>query len=378
MKAQKQPKTAEGFEELLSRLRDRGYLSHSLAEDDAASDWIAALRRQAAYPFEASFAGHSTARTEALFRQLLEQQNRVGDDASDELLVAGVGDDEQFATAAALLARAYGYESRVVVGVRLGSGSTGGIPDCSGECTGANLAAWVEVRSPGAPAWTVFDVEPQFTTPPSLISLQHQLPKNPTVPERPQAEAVQPPAAQHDDQDASRAEVEEQPAWVAVLLRVLGIAALVAGTLLLLVLPVLAVLIAKRLRRTRRRGQPVPEVAVVAAWEELMDAYADGGASLPRGTRREIAAELGSSVLAELAALVDSAVFAEHPPSREVADRAWELVDDERVRLRAERGPVPSLLAAVNPASFVRSLGRPRLARLRDLALRVRTGRADS
>lgn len=361
VEAQGQPRTADGFEELISRLRDRGYLSHSLAEDDQATSWIAALRSQSAYPFESSFAGHSTARIEALFSQLLEQQNRVGSASSADLLVAGVGDDEQFAAAGALLARAVGYESRVVVGVRMGRGETGGVPNCSGTCTGANLAAWIEVRAPGSGEWTTVDVEPQFKKAPTLISLDHQLPKNPTVPEQPQVGTVLPPAAQHDDRDATRAVVQEQPEWVTVLLRVLTIIGLAVATLLLLTLPFLVLLIAKRMRRGRRRHASVPEVAVVGAWAELIDARTDGGDPALPGTRRDVAAAIGSPAAIELAALTDIAVFAEHPPTREAAERAWELLDTERARLRAERGPVRSLLAAINPASFVRALGRPRL-----------------
>jgi hypothetical protein len=361
LEAQAQPRTAKGFQELVSRLRDRGYLSHSLAEDDQATAWIAALRSQSAYPFESSFAGHSTARVEALFGQLLEQQNRVGSASSADLLVAGIGDDEQFAAAGALLARAVGYESRVVVGVRMGTGETGGIPACSGECTGANLAAWIEVRAPGSGEWTTVDVEPQFEKAPTLISLEHQLPKNPTVPEQPQVGTVLPPAAQHDDRDATRAVVPEQPEWVALLLRVLTTIGLVVVTVLLLLLPLLVLLVAKRVRRSRRRRAPVPEVAVVGAWAELMDARADGGVPDLPGTRRDVAAAIGSPAAIELASLTDIAVFAEHPPTRDAAERAWELLDVERARLRAERGPVRSLLAAINPASFVRALGRPHL-----------------
>lgn len=359
VKAQQQPRTAAGFEELVKRLRDRGYLSHSLAEDDQASAWISALRSQSAYPFESSFAGHSTARVEELFSQLLEQQNRVGSASTADLLVAGVGDDEQFAAAGALLARAVGYESRVVVGVRMGAGESGGIPACSRECTGANLAAWIEVRAPGADRWTTVDVEPQFTQAPTLIAVDHQLPKNPTVPEQPQVGTVLPPAAQHDDRDATRAVVAEQPEWVAVLLRVLAIAGLVLATLVLLTLPFLVVLVAKRVRRRRRRRAPVPEVAVVGAWAELMDVRTDIGEPALAGTRRDIAAATGSAAAVDLAALVDIAVFAEHPPTRDAADRAWDLVDAERARLRSVHGPVRSLLAALTPASFVRALGRP-------------------
>src|SRR5690606_7355893 len=106
--------------DLVERLRDRGYLSHALRAGDQAADWIAELQARADYEFTASRAGHSTSRIEELFAALVEQQRRAGDDAPEPMLIAGIGDDEQFATAAALLARSLGFESRVVVRVRLG------------------------------------------------------------------------------------------------------------------------------------------------------------------------------------------------------------------------------------------------------------------
>ena len=136
---------------------------------------------------------------------------------------------------------------------------------------------------------------------------------------------------------------------------------LVVATLLLLTLPFLVVLVAKRVRRGRRRRSPVPEVSVVGAWAELMDTRTDTGEPPLTGTRRDIAAAMGSAGAVELAALTDIAVFAEHPPTREAADRAWTLVDAERARIRTEHGPVRSLLAALNPLSFARAVGRPRL-----------------
>lgn len=370
LKAQDQPRTAAGFTELIQRLRDRGYLSHSLEDDEAAATWIAGLSASAAYTFQSSYAGHSAARIETLFQQLVDQQNRVGADAPPELLVSGIGDDEQFAVAAALVARAVGYDSRVVVGVRLDDDGDGGVPPCDRQCTGANMAAWIEVRSPAASQWSAVDVDPQFRRQPVVVSVGQELPKNPTVPDQAQVDTAQPPTAQRDDQEGSPIVREPRPAWVDALLPVLRAVGLAAATLLLLLLPVLVLLVAKRLRRHARRAAAVPEVAVVGAWEELADTWTDLGAVPSGGTRAQRAAASGSARARELAALVDGAVFAEHPPTHDVVDRAWTLADREVDAALGAAGRWRRLGAALTPASLWRSMELPRPAQVWRSALR--------
>lgn len=148
LKAQDQPGTADGLRELVERLRARGYLSHAMSDGEGERAWIERLSSRYGTRFESSAGGHSAARIEQLFAQLNTQQRIAGPDAAAAQLVAAVGDDEQFATAAALLARALGFESRVVVGVRLGGEAAGvpGVPACDATCTGDAMAAWVEVR----------------------------------------------------------------------------------------------------------------------------------------------------------------------------------------------------------------------------------------
>ena len=178
------PRTGAGLTELVDRLRERGYLSHSLTDADGAAGWITELEARAPYEFLSSRAGHSTARLEAIFADLNDQEQRAGEDADPDALVAAVGDDEQFAAAAALLARYLGFESRVVVGVRLSSDSAAsneggpGIPGCVEVCTGANLTAWVEVGSPTG-GWTALDVTPQFEVSPISITDGEKLPRKP-------------------------------------------------------------------------------------------------------------------------------------------------------------------------------------------------------
>ena len=222
------PRTGAGLAELVDRLRDRGYLSHSLTDADGATGWIAELEARAPYEFLSSRAGHSTARLEAIFADLNDQEQRAGEDADPDALVAAVGDDEQFAAAAALLARYLGFESRVVVGVRLASdsassaGAAPGIPNCVEVCTGANLTAWVEVGSPTG-GWTALDVTPQFGVSPISITDGEKLPENPTTPDQPDVAPLDPPQAQRDDSEASRRRAARSPRLVR------GVAARAAG-----------------------------------------------------------------------------------------------------------------------------------------------------
>jgi hypothetical protein len=370
IKAQAQPRTAAGFRELVTRLRDRGYLTHALDEDPTSQAWIAALQGAGAYSFQAAYAGHSSAREEALFQQLLDQQNRAGAGASPDLLVAGIGDDEQFATAAALVARAVGYQSRVVVGMRMTALAGSGVAPCPGTCTGGELAAWIEVRAPGATGWTVVDAEPQHERLPTLVTTGQQLPKNATVPELPKASTVQPPTTQHDDGRGQKAAHDAVADWLGAILPILRIIGIVLGAILLVLLPAIVLAVAKRLRRGARRRAPVPEVAVVGAWAELVDTWADGGVEAGPGTRRDQAARLGSPAASRLAVLTDAAVFGEHPPTRQAADEAWRLVDEELGRRRGMLGRMRGIRATVVPTSFLRALGLRGRDRGRDREVR--------
>ena len=358
------PRTGAGLAELVERLRQRGYLSHSLTDADGAADWVAELESRAPYEFLSSRAGHSAARLEAIFADLNDQEQRAGEDADPDALVAAVGDDEQFAAASALLARYLGFDSRVVVGVRLGADASNpedaGIPNCVDVCTGANLTAWVEVGSPTG-GWTALDVTPQFEVAPISITDGEKLPENPTTPDQPDVDPLDPPQAQRDDSEAPNTEPPAAPGWFEALLpalRVVGTAAL-AG--LLLVLPVLVLAIAKIVRRRSRRDDTVPEVSLVGAWTELVAGYVDLGYDVPeRVSRTAIADAVARPRARALATAVDRAVFSEHSPAAEASEAGWQLVDDERRELAAQTPLRRRVLAAIAPASLLRDLGATR------------------
>lgn len=360
---QEQPRTGAGFVELVDRLRARGYLSHALLDDATAAGWIGALEQTEGYAFASSYAGHSAARIEEVFTTLIDQERRAGSDAAPELLVSAVGDDEQFATAAALLARHWGFESRVVVGVRMPSADeVPGIPACDAVCTGANMGAWIEVRAPGG-QWQPVDVTPQFSMLPSAITEGEQLPEHPTVPEQPRSEALDPPQAQSDSNDDAPPLEAPESEFLAILLPVLRGVGLGLLVLALLVLPLAVLLLAKRRRTRSRRGTGDPETRLAAAWEELVDLYADHDVALRAvGTRVQQARSTDRAAAVRLAALVDQGVFAGHPPTDEQAEAGWRIVDAERSALVAPLGRWRRLRMRLRPASFLRR-ARPSVPR---------------
>lgn len=357
IKAQNVPRTAAGLTELLKRLSARGYLSHALVSDATSSQWIQALQSSSPYEFQASYAGHSTGRLEDLFAQLVNQQHQAGPNADPTQLVAGVGDDEQFAAAAALVARAEGYDSRVVMGMRLTADLTGGVAPCASACVAGNLAAWVEVRAPGGSDWTTCDVDPQFTVKPVALSAGQRFPKNPTLPQQPKTNSVEPPQQQNSAAQSQKANTSRSDAWIGVLLGVLRVTGIVLLFIVLALLPALVLATAKLYRRRRRRGIGVPEAAVVGAWDELLAAWADVGLSPVGQTRSAIAASSGSANAAQLAMLVDRAVFAEQAPDASVADAAWTLVDRECDRLHRGERFWRRVRRAVSPVSLWRDTG---------------------
>ncbi|SFR68204.1 Transglutaminase-like superfamily protein [Agromyces sp. CF514] len=357
---QAQPDSSAGFLELVRRLRERGYLSHAASDGADAATWIGALG--GGYTFIPSYSGHSKARIEALFTQLVDQQRSAGPEASDADLVAGVGDDEQFAVAVALLARALGYDSRVVLGFRLAGGDeVAGIATCADTCTGGALSIWAEV-SPGdastgaAGVWTPIDATPQFEVAPSLIHEGEQLPEHPTTPDRPDTATIDPPSARSESSEAEAETARDaepapfaMPAWARW-------TALSTAALLLALLPAIVLLAAKGGRSRRRRREPLPEVRIVGAWDELLDLYADFGVlAAESGSRSATARASGRAAAGVLAGIVGRAVFAGDPPGVADADAAWAIVDAERTALAAESRVRRTLAARLSFASLARA-----------------------
>ncbi|MFH5823503.1 transglutaminase-like domain-containing protein [Georgenia sp. AZ-5] len=148
----------------------------------------------------------------------------------DELLggEAMIGDDEQYAAAMALMLRAVGIPSRVVMGLEAPPGAGGHV-----ALTGDDVTAWVEVPFEGH-GWVSF-----FPTPDEDRIWQGE---SPSPQNRPQPQVLQPPPpAQEppdvpptDRQDVDTEDQEDQDAaWPRAVL----VAAAVTGGLLVLLAP---------------------------------------------------------------------------------------------------------------------------------------------
>jgi len=360
IEAQDAPAGGAGLAELVERLRARGYLSHALTIDESQPPaWMRDLDEDA---FAPSRAGHSTDRIGALFTALLQRQSEVGA-TDDAALVAAAGDDEQFAVAAALVADQLGFPSRVVLGARLQPAPGDDTPACEdGACRGADMTAWIEVQD-ATGAWTPVDVTPQHAIPIAAELEQRSDPQNTTDVDPENAETVLPPDADPVDNTTTDDESDPTAAGSGALwgvVRAVGIALL---ALLVLLSPLLAVLVAKTLRRRARRSAPDPGDRVTGGWDEYVDAAVDHGGALPRTqTRTELAAlydaERAGTATA-LAAWADRAVFAPVALRDAEGDAFWELVDAERARLAAEAGWWARWRARASLRSFRRTLDAP-------------------
>ncbi|MFV0374265.1 transglutaminase domain-containing protein [Microbacterium sp.] len=333
----------EALARLVELLRERGYLSHGL--DETSQLW---QRDLDGAPFVPSTAGHSVGRVDAMFEALLtrEADPRAAESGN---YVAAVGDDEQFAVAASLIAQQLGFPARIVVGARLSSGE--GLPVCEdGRCRAGDLAAWLEVRAASG-EWVAVDVSPQHEVVPSLEVTQRREPRVPTEVDPDTIEEVTPPRpSQNDTVREPTPDAAADLAWLWPAVRVAGI---VGGVLLLVAGPFLAVVALKALRRRRRRRAPGAGDAITGGWREYVDAAVDAGRGAPgRRTRAETAELYASARAFSLAAEADRADYSGHPSTASQAAEYWRVVDSERRRF------TPGFWTRVRSAVSLRSFAR--------------------
>lgn len=341
------------LESLVVLLRERGYLSHALEVDPAESPaWMRSLPD---YRFQPSTAGHSLARIDAMFQRLIEREGDPRAQANDNY-VAAVGDDEQFATAVALIANQLGFPARVVVGARLQS------PDpqlrtCeAGVCRAQDIAAWTEVLTARG-EWIPVDVTPQYAQSPSLEVTEQRNPENVTEVRPDPVQDVVPPDPVQEDTGSDEPAADTAGLDLAWLWPVLRIAGIVLLVLMLLLGPFALVVAAKASRRRGRRGRGDPAARIAGGWEEYVDAAVDAGREAPADrTRSELAAVIGTTEGATLARDADRAVFSDAGVSDGDAEAFWAVVERERRALRRARGFWRAVAATVSLRSFVRHL----------------------
>jgi hypothetical protein len=229
------------------------------------------------------------------------------------------GSAEQFASAFAMLARASGYPARVAVGYRLLEEKLTGDRY---RVDSSDAHAWPEVHLAGL-GWVAF--EPTNTDNPA----DTRPPQEPPAPELSEGERERP--LQPED-EAVRGATSLDDGGLAPKARR---AALVAGAVLLAVLGLLlAVVLAKSLRRLRRARHGSAPERITAAWRETTDRLRERGLRAPptltptQVSRAAAATGRGARAaaeLAELALIVTTAVCAPNEPPDEAARRSWQL-----------------------------------------------------
>lgn len=267
-----------------------------------------------------------------------------GADRITELLSAPrmIGDGEQYAVTAALMARELGFPSRVVLGF---------VSD-DAEVTGSDVVAWMEVHT-AQYGWIAVDPNPPFREiPDELPEENSQVARPPTI--------IPPPVVESEEADRQAAPDTERelppdlnPVLQALLmvLRALGWLLLIAAIALS---PFLVIIAAKIRRRRLRRRASSALARIRGGWQEFEDAVVDHGLTpAPTATRSEIAAVAGSVQAQVLAAVTDRAVFAPDDPDPADADRVWRVVDELRAALDSSRTRWERIKARVS----VRSLG---------------------
>lgn len=282
----------------IEALRAEGYISHGLSADEPASR-----------------SGHSL-------------------DRITELFGAGrmIGDAEQYAVAAALIATRLGFPARVVVGFAPEAAAPGEVT----LVTGADVSAWIEVDT-SEYGWVAVDPVPP------VRPIPDEEPQEPAPVSRPESivppplDRVEPREDQTDPDTTAEEPVIPDRSWEA-LWQTLRITGLVLLGIALALSPLLFVIGAKARRRYLRRTASTSLGRIRGGWDEFSDMVVDYGLETPAAaTRAEFAASVGTLPSRVLAAVVDRAVFAPDPPSDADAERVWVAVGELRHSLDAGR-----------------------------------------
>jgi hypothetical protein len=281
----------EQLKAMIAGLRSEGYVSHGISEDDVPSR-----------------SGHATDRIAELF------------DGGQM-----IGDAEQYAVAASLMAHELGFPARVVMGFD---------PD-SPRVTGADVSAWIEVNTQQF-GWLTIDPNP------SVRDIPEEPPEEPTQIARPPT--IVPPPVIESEPAAPQAPLDSEqdppPApglWATL---ILPLVRMVGWSLLVLALaasPLLLIVAAKFRRRSLRRRAVTVTDQITGGWREFEDAVVDHGLTPAIGaTRSEIATVVGGLPPRVLATVADRAVFAPEDPVAADADRVWYLVEELKKVLDAD------------------------------------------
>ncbi|SMD20724.1 transglutaminase-like domain-containing protein [Lentzea albidocapillata] len=242
---------------------------------------------------------------------------------------AGAGTAEQFASAYAVLARAVGLPTRVVVGFQP-------VPEQNGEriVRAADATAWPEVYFSGW-GWVAFDPVSGNGSGPSAASKREVLNRlaSTTAKPAPTSLASVPPLVQptavRDDRAAVPQAPKGFPYWAFTPVLVLA-----------------GLFVARTSRRVRLRA-----AGPVGAWHEVLDSLQLAGLQpLPSRTVPDVAGEWGEAG-ARLAVLVDQAAFAPEPVQHE---NSWRLARQVKKAVRRKASWWRKVVWAIDPRPLFR------------------------
>ncbi|MFB9475655.1 DUF3488 and transglutaminase-like domain-containing protein [Nonomuraea salmonea] len=231
------------------------------------------------------------------------------------------GTTEQFAASFALLGRAIGLPTRIVVGFRPGK-ERGGVR----QVRGGDVLAWAEVEFDGI-GWVPFYPTPSRTrsgeggdvaegAPKQAKEIEQAINEDATPPKPTKTPTKRPTPPSTSDKDASIGP------WVW---------ATVAGGLAAAY--VLAAALVPLVRRTRRRRAVAPAARVIGAWQQTLTRLRTAGLPVTSGTLTagEVASLAERSLdpaarapLTSLVALANAATFGDTPVNADDADLAWQ------------------------------------------------------
>lgn len=314
------------IQNLARAVKTDAYYSHGLEEDTA------------------SMSGHGTSR-------LLAMMEEVGfdKDTPDAQPLGKIGDEEQYAALLAVLARSIDIPARVVMGFEVPKGQEGTV-----AITGDDVTAWVEVAFDGH-GWVRFDPAPdedEDPTQPEPKEVEKPLPQVAQPPPPPAEPPSPPPGAMSQDSEEEDEDPSAPTPWVVYV----GVGLIPIAVLLL---AVIAVILAKRMRRGRRRTQGALAARVDGGWQEILDLLADMGRDPdPLMTRAEMAARLDAEIpemgAASLAGRADRAVFGPDDLPEAAAEEYWTQVMSARRSMSAAVPWHRRLFAALSLRSFRR------------------------
>ena len=257
-----------------------------------------------------------------------------------------IGDGEQYAVTAALMARELGFPARVVMGF---------VPESTGDGTievrGKDVSAWIEVDT-AQDGWVTVDPNPPVRAIPVVP------PKDPNQVAQP--ETVVPPAATllnpAEPQPVPDTQQHTTPPPNAFLIGLVAVLVTIGWSLLVILIllsPFLLILIAKSRRRRLRRRAPSALAQISGGWQEFEDSVLDHGLEPPRAaTRSEVAHTVGGTRTAVLAAVADRATFGPDDPDDSEAELVWRSVEELTTALDSGRTRWQRLLVRISLRSL--------------------------